>query len=187
MLILDEPTSGVDPVARDSFWELLIGLSRKQGVTIFITTHFMNEGMRCDRISLMNAGKVLAADAPQKLIEARGAKTLEEAFIGYMEDAIGVSEAAAPGEEKISAGAPPAVAAPAHAERSDLALRLGRLLAYSANETMQILAGPGPPGFRLPGLCASDARLRVRHHNGRRTYPLCRLRPRPDREESRLS
>ena len=73
MLILDEPTSGVDPVARDSFWELLIDLSRKQGVTIFITTHFMNEGMRCDRISLMNAGKVLACDAPQKLIETRGA------------------------------------------------------------------------------------------------------------------
>jgi ribosome-dependent ATPase len=64
MLILDEPTSGVDPVARDSFWELLIDLSRNQGVTIFVTTHFMNEGMRCDRISLMNAGKVLACDAP---------------------------------------------------------------------------------------------------------------------------
>ncbi len=65
MLILDEPTSGVDPVARDSFWELLIELSRREGVTIFITTHFMNEGMRCDRISLMNAGKVLACDAPR--------------------------------------------------------------------------------------------------------------------------
>jgi ribosome-dependent ATPase len=50
LLILDEPTSGVDPVARDSFWELLIDLSRRQGVTIFITTHFMNVGMRCDRI-----------------------------------------------------------------------------------------------------------------------------------------
>ena len=73
ILILDEPTSGVDPVARDSFWELLIDLSRKQGVTIFVTTHFMNEGMRCDRISLMNAGKVLACDAPQKLIDGRGA------------------------------------------------------------------------------------------------------------------
>ena len=73
ILILDEPTSGVDPVARDSFWELLIDLSRKQGVTIFVTTHFMNEGMRCDRISLMNAGKVLACDAPQKLIDERGA------------------------------------------------------------------------------------------------------------------
>ena len=88
ILILDEPTSGVDPVARDSFWELLIDLSRKQGVTIFVTTHFMNEGMRCDRISLMNAGKVLACDAPQKLIEERGAANLEDAFIGYMEDAI---------------------------------------------------------------------------------------------------
>ena len=50
LLILDEPTSGVDPVARDSFWELLVALSRDQGVTIFVTTHFMNEGMRCDRI-----------------------------------------------------------------------------------------------------------------------------------------
>ena len=57
ILILDEPTSGVDPVARDSFWELLVDLSREQGVTIFVTTHFMNEGMRCDRISLMHAGQ----------------------------------------------------------------------------------------------------------------------------------
>ena len=50
LLILDEPTSGVDPVARDSFWALLIDLSRQQGVTIFISTHFMHEGARCDRI-----------------------------------------------------------------------------------------------------------------------------------------
>ncbi len=70
ILILDEPTSGVDPVARDSFWELLVDLSRNQGVTIFVTTHFMNEGMRCDRISLMHAGKVLACDEPRKLIDA---------------------------------------------------------------------------------------------------------------------
>ena len=111
LLILDEPTSGVDPVARDSFWELLIDLSRNQGVTIFVTTHFMNEGMRCDRISLMNAGKVLACDAPQKLIDARGAAGLEDAFIGYMEDAI--AEAAPGGEnkEKASAGGPTAATA----------------------------------------------------------------------------
>src|SRR6185295_7077562 len=88
LLILDEPTSGVDPVARDSFWELLADLSRNDGVTIFVTTHFMNEGMRCDRISLMNAGRVLACDAPQKLIDARGAPNLEDAFIAYMEDSI---------------------------------------------------------------------------------------------------
>ena len=93
MLILDEPTSGVDPVARDSFWELLIDLSRKQNVTIFVTTHFMNEGMRCDRISLMHAGRVLACDEPQKLIDGRGAASLEEAFIGYMEDAIAANAA----------------------------------------------------------------------------------------------
>ncbi|HYB89538.1 MAG TPA: ATP-binding cassette domain-containing protein, partial [Candidatus Binataceae bacterium] len=60
MLILDEPTSGVDPVARDGFWELLIRLSRENGVTIFLSTHFMNEAERCDRMSMMHAGKVLA-------------------------------------------------------------------------------------------------------------------------------
>ncbi len=60
MLILDEPTSGVDPMARDRFWELLIDLSRNQGVTIFISTHFMNEAARCDRIALMDSGRVLA-------------------------------------------------------------------------------------------------------------------------------
>jgi ribosome-dependent ATPase len=63
MLILDEPTSGVDPVARDGFWRTLIDLSRDDGVTIFLSTHFMNEADRCDRISLMHAGKVLAIGA----------------------------------------------------------------------------------------------------------------------------
>jgi ribosome-dependent ATPase len=150
MLILDEPTSGVDPVARDGFWELLIDLSRKQGVTIFITTHFMNEGMRCDRISLMNAGKVLAADAPQKLIEARGASSLEEAFIGYMEDAIG--EKAAKEQSAAATTASTATQArTAHAERSALSLSLGRLLAYSANETMQILRDPVRLAFAFLG------------------------------------
>ncbi|HBD38786.1 MAG TPA: hypothetical protein DC084_34970, partial [Cupriavidus sp.] len=61
-LILDEPTSGVDPVARDNFWRLLVALSREDHVTIFISTHFMNEAARCDRISLMHAGKVLVSD-----------------------------------------------------------------------------------------------------------------------------
>src|SRR4029077_15869504 len=67
MLILDEPTSGVDPVARDAFWQTLIDLSRNDGVTIFISTHFMNEADRCDRISLMHAGKLLAVGTPQEL------------------------------------------------------------------------------------------------------------------------
>src|SRR5690606_36349023 len=89
ILILDEPTSGVDPVARDGFWELLIELSRKDRVTIFISTHFMNEGERCDRISLMHAGRVLVSDTPEGLIRTRGAANLEEAFIGYLEEASG--------------------------------------------------------------------------------------------------
>ena len=87
MLILDEPTSGVDPVARDGFWELLIRLSRENGVTIFLSTHFMNEAERCDRMSMMHAGKVLAQGPPAQLVAERKAKNLEAAFIGYLEDA----------------------------------------------------------------------------------------------------
>jgi ribosome-dependent ATPase len=86
MLILDEPTSGVDPISRDNFWKLLIELSRNDKVTIFVSTHFMNEGERCDRISLMNRGKVLASDTPKKLIESKNKKTLEEAFIQYLKE-----------------------------------------------------------------------------------------------------
>ncbi len=88
MLILDEPTSGVDPVARDEFWEILVELSRRDKVTIFISTHFMNEAMRCDRISFMHAGEVLVYDSPNHLIASKGVNTLEDAFISYLEDAI---------------------------------------------------------------------------------------------------
>ena len=85
LLILDEPTSGVDPVARDAFWRLLVELSRRDKVTIFISTHFMNEAERCDRMSMMHAGKVLDSDTPARLVEKRGTRTLEEAFIGYLD------------------------------------------------------------------------------------------------------
>ncbi|MBN1142761.1 MAG: ribosome-associated ATPase/putative transporter RbbA [Deltaproteobacteria bacterium] len=87
LLILDEPTSGVDPVARDAFWRIMIDLARRDRVTIFISTHFMNEAERCDRISLMHAGRVLVSDAPGNLKEKRGAATLDEAFIAYLEEA----------------------------------------------------------------------------------------------------
>nr|WP_284338211.1 ribosome-associated ATPase/putative transporter RbbA [Comamonas sp. NoAH] len=89
LLILDEPTSGVDPVARDQFWRLLIELSRRDKVTIFISTHFMNEAERCDRMSMMHAGKVLDSDTPAKLVQKRRAASLEEAFIGYLVEASG--------------------------------------------------------------------------------------------------
>jgi len=92
ILILDEPTSGVDPVARDSFWQMLSDLSRNDNVTIFVSTHFMNEAERCDRISLMHAGKVLISDTPAAIIKSRSASSLEEAFILYLESALADSE-----------------------------------------------------------------------------------------------
>jgi ribosome-dependent ATPase len=86
ILILDEPTSGVDPAARDMFWDYLIKLSREERVTIFVSTHFMNEAARCDRISLMHRGRVLAVGSPEELKRSRKQDTLEKAFIGYLED-----------------------------------------------------------------------------------------------------
>ena len=122
MLILDEPTSGVDPVARDGFWEFLIDLSREDSVTIFVSTHFMNEAERCDRISLMHAGKVLVSDTPAAIVATRGAATLEEAFIGYLEDAI--AETRMPQCRNAAPDAPAAATATAApARRHSAALR----------------------------------------------------------------
>src|SRR5262249_52119007 len=93
LLILHQPTSGVDPVARDAFWRTLIDLSRNDGVTIFLSTHFMNEAERCDRISLMHRGRVLAVGAPRELAKQRGTDSLEDAFISYLEEAAGTDKA----------------------------------------------------------------------------------------------
>lgn len=146
LLILDEPTSGVDPVARDKFWQYLIDLSRNQGVTIFISTHFMNEAMRCDRISLMHAGRVLAIGTPAELAQARGTQTLEEAFVSYLVEAGGDSDKAAP--------APAATPAPQR-PRSGTARRYGfdlnRFWAYARCESMQILRDPIRLAFALLG------------------------------------
>lgn len=86
LLILDEPTSGVDPIARDQFWQLMLDLARNDKVTIFISTHFMNEAERCDRISLMHAGKVLVSDTPARL-SADHQGSLEQAFIWHLQQA----------------------------------------------------------------------------------------------------
>ncbi|MGO9756506.1 MAG: ribosome-associated ATPase/putative transporter RbbA [Roseiarcus sp.] len=147
MLILDEPTSGVDPVARDRFWEALIDLSRNQGVTIFVSTHFMNEAERCDRIALMDSGRVLAAGAPSELVKARGVATLEDAFISYLEEATGsrVSATAAPAPGEGAAAA----ARPAAPEHSVFSLR--RLFAYTIRETLELLRDPIRLGFSLFG------------------------------------
>src|SRR5690606_12605532 len=105
-LILDEPTSGVDPIARDALWQILADLSRKDGVTIFISTHFMNEAERCDRISLMHAGKVLVSNTPAEIVRDRGSADLEEAFVSHLEEAIAQEEAGG------AAGPPAKPAAP---------------------------------------------------------------------------
>ncbi|EAV44442.1 ABC transporter, 2 fused ATPase and 1 inner membrane subunits [Roseibium aggregatum IAM 12614] len=130
ILILDEPTSGVDPVARDSFWRKLISLSRDKGVTIFISTHFMNEAERCDRVSLMHAGKVLAVGTPAELTEKRGNSTLEEAFIGWLEDETGERATEPAGEVAFTP------------DRKDKNRPLTRLWAYASRETLELMRDP---------------------------------------------
>ncbi|NUB04995.1 ribosome-associated ATPase/putative transporter RbbA [Azospirillum sp. Vi22] len=141
MLILDEPTSGVDPIARDAFWEIMIGLARRDGVTIFISTHFMNEAERCDRISLMHAGRVLVSDTPAALVAKRGTATLEEAFIGYLEEAVAArreSDLAAPdGRRQV-----PSVATPPGERAESRFFNPRRMLSYSLLEALELRRDP---------------------------------------------
>ena len=92
VLILDEPTSGVDPAARDMFWRHLLKLSREDKITIFVSTHFMNEAERCDRISFMHKGRVLGVGTPEELTRDQNAPDLEEAFVQYLIEAEGETE-----------------------------------------------------------------------------------------------
>lgn len=140
MLILDEPTSGVDPVARDALWQILVDLSRHDGVTIFISTHFMNEAERCDRISLMHAGKVLVSDTPAGIVSTRGSATLEEAFIAYLKDAI-----AAPvtpvAEQKPSPEAVPLVSGQRQ-PHAGMFFDPRRMFSYTRLEFLELLRDP---------------------------------------------
>ncbi|CAM3624111.1 ribosome-associated ATPase/putative transporter RbbA [Pseudomonas wadenswilerensis] len=144
VLILDEPTSGVDPAARDDFWRLLIELSRDQGVTIFLSTHFMNEALRCDRISLMHAGKVLACDTPAALQQQFGGETLEDAFVTCLEQAQGASEAPTVSTQLDT----PANAAPLHLRRG---FSLKRLFAVATREGKELLRDKVRLAFALLG------------------------------------
>jgi ribosome-dependent ATPase len=180
MLILDEPTSGVDPVARDAFWRTLIDLSRNDGVTIFLSTHFMNEAERCDRMSMMHAGKVLAQGPPAQLVAERKAKNLEAAFIGYLEDAAketaaeekaakeksiqqktatakapgspatAPAAAAAAAEAAGASGAPPGAAA-SHAQAASRRFSLGRVWAFARREAVELLHDHVRLGFAVAG------------------------------------
>jgi ribosome-dependent ATPase len=137
ILILDEPTSGVDPVARDGFWQILSDLSRQDGVTIFVSTHFMNEAERCDRISLMHAGKVLISDTPAAIISKRAVDSLDDAFIAYLEEAVGET-AATPAA---GAAAPPPEKAAKRPVQSAF-FDPKRMLAYARLETLELRRDP---------------------------------------------
>ncbi|EXU80006.1 ABC transporter [Comamonas aquatica DA1877] len=165
LLILDEPTSGVDPVARDQFWRLLVELSRRDQVTIFISTHFMNEAERCDRMSMMHAGKVLDSDTPAALVAKRGAATLEEAFIGYLVEASGeaapdldakpeaasASSAPTPGTKPSESLDQSAATAPASEAARPARFSLQRLWSYLWRETLELQRDPVRATMALAG------------------------------------
>ena len=138
VLILDEPTSGVDPVARDNFWQLLISLARKDGVTIFISTHFMNEAVRCDRISLMHAGEVLITDTPQAIKASKSADTLEQAFIDYLVEA----QTPENQTQNTEQSAPESISTDKATPPNKRAKGLRRLLSYASRETLELIRDP---------------------------------------------
>ena len=89
LLILDEPTAGVDPVSRRVFWEIIHALSR-QGITILVTTHYMDEAESCDTVSFILDGRIVDHDTPARLIAAQeGARNLEDVFIRRVEQVTG--------------------------------------------------------------------------------------------------
>lgn len=156
LLILDEPTSGVDPISRDRLWQLMIDLARDDKITIFISTHFMNEAARCDRISLMHSGRVLVIGTPKELVAERGVQNLEQVFIDYLKEADETKEASAgeASEAPASNGDSTAVeataireaAAPASqgsaAQKVSRTFSFGRAWSYSLREARELQRDP---------------------------------------------
>ena len=185
MLILDEPTSGVDPLARDYFWELLIDLSRDHGVTIFVSTHFMNEAERCDRVSLMDSGRVLATDTPHNLIKARGVSTLEDAFISYLEAAAEPFVAAGEAEPVPAGEGGPRVEEPtAPWQRAFSWQRLG---AYTIRETIELLRDRIRLSFALFGTVFLMVVFGFGISTRRQQFDVCRHGSRSKPRKPRLS
>ncbi len=137
VLILDEPTSGVDPVARDDFWRILVDLSRNDGVTIFISTHFMNEAERCDRIALMHAGEVLSTDTPAAIVDREGVDDLEAAFVATLERRVDSDQPDGGGGGSLSADQ-------RGAEQSSTPARFDgrRMLSYAWRESLELMRDP---------------------------------------------
>lgn len=87
IIFLDEPTSGVDPVARDSFWSMIRQLAAR-GTTVFVTTHYMDEAEYCDRLSIMQDGKILALDTPANLKQRYNEQSMQDVFMRVQRGAI---------------------------------------------------------------------------------------------------
>lgn len=146
ILILDEPTSGVDPIARDQLWQQLGDLARNDNVTIFITTHFMNEAERCDRISLMHAGKVLVTDKPAEIVRSKNAASLEQAFIEYLQEAIDDLNANTPNKDVV---AEPVLISGIPVEKDNAIIRglkkrfdVMRMMSYAHRESLELRRDP---------------------------------------------
>ncbi len=151
LLILDEPTSGVDPLARDEFWDVLLELARREGVTIFVSTHFMNEAARCDRIALMHAGRVLVTGEPRALVAAGRGATLEDVFLSYLEEAAAAEDAARGAVASCAIRAPARTAPPPSRPKLSRWFSLRRLFAYTIRESLEIVRDPIRLGFALFG------------------------------------
>jgi ABC-2 type transport system ATP-binding protein len=80
IVFLDEPTGGVDPITRRQFWEMIYETAAK-GITVFVTTHYMDEAEYCDRVSIMSEGKIVALDMPSELKKQYKVESVEEVFI----------------------------------------------------------------------------------------------------------
>ena len=139
VLILDEPTSGVDPIARDMFWKHLLHLSRDNRTTIFVSTHFMNEAERCDRISFMHQGRVLAIGTPKQLCENKNTDDLETAFIEYLEEAAGTDKNNATAENKTNATENTEVSALSSNNADSLRYWFGTVWTFAVREGKELL------------------------------------------------
>ena len=139
VLILDEPTSGVDPIARDMFWKHLLHLSRDNRTTIFVSTHFMNEAERCDRISFMHQGRVLAIGTPKQLCENKNTDDLETAFIEYLEEAAGTDKNNATAENKTNATENTEVSASSSNNADSLRYWFGTVWTFAVREGKELL------------------------------------------------
>ncbi len=180
LLILDEPTSGVDPIARDEFWRLLIELSREQGVTIFISTHFMNEAARCDRISLMDFRQDPRHRPARETGRGEGRRHAGRGV--HRRSRTGWGRAL----ERSGGGARRSVRRPGVAGGEKPLVQPAPHDGLHHPRNPRIVARPDPPGLCAvrPGAVAAGARLR--HHHGRGFADLCRARPRQQLSQPRL-